>query len=832
MLDISISAIKGGFRELYKTTDSAPQGIASEIRPDSGSPYAVGSEAYSISFSKIGLIFTKCKIIRDVLGGSRVGNIAISLLIPIGKTLAGNKIKFILDEILQTYSDRNYIDKDYNLINVYEEWDFVDEIAKRFILNDDINNISVNIQPGVTDAAIIYYFNDNELINYLNSPYLDIYSKYKRIYFVYYANKDVEASPLNALRHSGKDITDASIDLINDEGYTLIEFKEHESENLSINLLVNNFQKANQDKLYKKNKLKIIYSNKYYKPFEKEGSLLDLVKENFLYIDDDNKTITVRNKITFPYPEIKVISFKVLDYKGNLAKGAEVKLYNKDNQFVKSLHLSNEFKGDEIGRDYKVKANIGDNLESVFKNFTPEKQNENTPIELLLDQLTVKLIVIYPNKKPASEFNYNYRNNTEIGNNGALLVFKGAEELKKTWDIEISKKESGINYSCKIKYIPIRGANPLKVKLQSETSNYTITSNTKDGQNNKRTKASMISPWFILLLIVTTICLIFIIYFHIFQNKYIYNSISYSNANEKSILDYVNGNELFLDKLINLQSKWQQQKPIISKPEDGVLSILPGGRNKVDSTAYYMWLVTMNEIDSAIAIRTAINEGDLKRIKSYHFSISQNKFVKAINSYSADSIAKLIGGLEDMNLTAIADSIDRRNKTKGTKQAEEEQLEDKNIAAKSMPENKPETMKRESTEENTSQNNISATQSTDRSIQITQYLKSSNLSEDTLTKYREIKYLNNNIKKCIDLCLKLWSLNGMAQNNYFWMREQINTKSEYAILKDSALMQFLIEMNDTKKNPTPKYWTNDSRGNSKKTNKKTLYNLKKRNESI
>ena len=68
MIEISVSAIKGGYRELFQTTPTAPRGIASMIRPDSGSPFAVGQEAYAISFQNAGFVCTKCKIIRDVLG--------------------------------------------------------------------------------------------------------------------------------------------------------------------------------------------------------------------------------------------------------------------------------------------------------------------------------------------------------------------------------------------------------------------------------------------------------------------------------------------------------------------------------------------------------------------------------------------------------------------------------------------------------------------------------------------------------------------------------------------------------------------------------------------
>ena len=121
MIEISFSAIKGGYRELFQTSPNAPRGIASVIRPDSGSPFAVGEEAFAISYMNTGLVCTKCKIIRDVLGGSRVGNIAISILVPVGKKLTGNYIRFLLDELLKGYCDQN-IDKDNNLGNVYEDW--------------------------------------------------------------------------------------------------------------------------------------------------------------------------------------------------------------------------------------------------------------------------------------------------------------------------------------------------------------------------------------------------------------------------------------------------------------------------------------------------------------------------------------------------------------------------------------------------------------------------------------------------------------------------------------------------------------------------------------
>ena len=104
----------------------------------------------------------------------------------------------------------------------------------------------------------------------------------------------------------------------------------------------------------------------------------------------------------------------------------------------------------------------------------------------------------------------------------------------------------------------------------------------------------------------------------------------------------------------------------------------------------------------------------------------------------------------------------------------------------------------------------------DKTQEITQYLGSDDLSEEKLIEYQN--QCSGNLRKSVELCLKLWSLNGDPDNSYFWMQKQIdNNPTTYRSISNSALKKFLDKMCDTTQ--TPIYWK-DIRGSSK--DEKTL----------
>ena len=447
MIEIGISAIKGGFRELYQTSNSAPKGIASSIRPDSGSPYAVGREAYAISFSGAGLVCTKCKIIRDVLGGSRVGNIAFSLLIPVGKKLAGGDIKTLLDKLSEKYC-REYIDRDNNLGNVYEEWSFVNAIANQYEsrLHPDSAYDSESVQQGPVDAAFVYYSSDEELQKYFDKPYQEEYNGYKQIFFIEKRLEGKPENPLNALRHSENNLT-GKMDLENPY-YKL--FIKQGVEGLNIEIRVNGKAKSTGNRVRKKDVLNIRYKQKFRKTEYIEGTweVLKRVKSKYIEVDDERETITL-NSIQLSPEKIKIPITVIDELSGKPIHGFRGICTDNNKQYPKKEFNEKEnrieFEGDEIGNRWCMEVTA---LE--YKKFVLDILPEMTPdITFRLIKKRVCIIKVKDNNNdqpvPLNEYKLeiydNKRKNKHdyyVENEEYRIDFTG-EEIEKEWYIDIIK---------------------------------------------------------------------------------------------------------------------------------------------------------------------------------------------------------------------------------------------------------------------------------------------------------------------------------------------------------------------------------------------------------
>ena len=176
-----------------------------EVRPVSNKVTAIGGEAYSIHFSnKNCVVFSKYKIIRDVLRDRATGNVAFSIIISNKEKLAGNNVKALLDELAQEFT-KIYNIKDNNLeIKVCDcdNSNFFAEFEKRYKLESNKNyniNIANGFKQGIKEAAFVYYFSDDELLKYFDTPYQREYIEYKQVFFV---KNDDPKNPLDALQHS------------------------------------------------------------------------------------------------------------------------------------------------------------------------------------------------------------------------------------------------------------------------------------------------------------------------------------------------------------------------------------------------------------------------------------------------------------------------------------------------------------------------------------------------------------------------------------------------------------------------------------------------------
>jgi hypothetical protein len=360
-MEIIIHGTKGGYKILY-ATPGIPELIAMDVRPTTSRESAVGQEAYAIAFVKGGCVFSKYKIIRDVMEDKRTGNIAVSLYIPSGKKLSGSDVQELLDELLKAYCS-NYIVDD-NLDNVHEDWRFVDSFKDNYTPK---TTDPENYQPGANEAAFIYYTPEN-LQRYLDDPDQTEYIKYKQIYLIDSDREGKDENPLNALRHDkDKDIT-PHIDLNNPKYKLHIE----NGNDIEIQVKVDGTERYDGNKIRRKDLLEIVYTQLFRKPKPISGNWKEIQEQypESISVDDEKETVTIKPIIRLE-EEHKITTIKVLDTKEEL----RITCKNLDTQEEKKVNSTQiEFIGDEIGQTWNI-IKINEHPAAEVQ-FTPKNTNE------------------------------------------------------------------------------------------------------------------------------------------------------------------------------------------------------------------------------------------------------------------------------------------------------------------------------------------------------------------------------------------------------------------------------------------------------------------------
>ncbi|MDR2693355.1 MAG: hypothetical protein LBB74_03975, partial [Chitinispirillales bacterium] len=132
-IEIAIHGTNGG----YRTITRDPVAGLFDARRDYSKVASMGSEAYSIHFREGCVIFSKYKIVRDVLGDSRTGNIAFSVIVPIDKKFEIADVKSLLDRVDTEFSNKEFSEgktyiKNNNLGAVRNDWAFLDKIKEDY----------------------------------------------------------------------------------------------------------------------------------------------------------------------------------------------------------------------------------------------------------------------------------------------------------------------------------------------------------------------------------------------------------------------------------------------------------------------------------------------------------------------------------------------------------------------------------------------------------------------------------------------------------------------------------------------------------------------------
>ena len=353
-MEILIQGTKGGWKLLYPTavTSEVMYRFASDARR-TDSKGNIRWQFYSIAIVGQGCFFSKYVGVRDVLRQFG-GYIAFSVNISNSQKMSGNDIKMFLDDLAGRYCN-DYVVGGNLGGDVHEDWTFVKAIESQY--ENKIRQVqsrdSVFGQLGAGEPAFIYYETDAELCKLLDNPYQDEYSSYKQVFLLERGYENSPESPLNAIRHDSQANLTGKIDFEN-PWYKLVLRQNYGSSGVNVEVMSNGKRVNNDNKVYRKDKLTIKYSDL----FSKEGKITDAELQKYLEIDEDNRRITVKRDEVLMSASKKV-KIVVTDSKGRAVGDVEVKvMLQGDNPMEKKPENDGGFVfvGEELGKKFIVTA--------------------------------------------------------------------------------------------------------------------------------------------------------------------------------------------------------------------------------------------------------------------------------------------------------------------------------------------------------------------------------------------------------------------------------------------------------------------------------------------
>lgn len=397
-MEILIQGTKGGWKLLYPTalTSEAMYRFASDARR-TDSKGNIRWQFYSIAFGGQGCVFSKYVGVRDVLRQFG-GYVAFSVNIPNSKKMSGNDIKLLLDELAGRYCN-DYVVNGNLGGEVHEDWTFVKAIESQY--ESRLRQVQfrdmVSEQSGSGEPSFIYYESDAELCKLLDSPYQDEYSSFKQVFLLDGSYESSPESPLNAIRHDSQANLTGKIDLENPR-YKLVIQLDKNNTGVDVEVKSNGKRIFNDNKVYRKDKLTINYTKKYCTPLPLEGKITDAELQQYLEIDEDNRIVSVKRDVTLELASKKLV-INVTDLKGRSVENVEVKVSLHDSNSMKSEFDGGfVFVGEELGKKFTVTARKN-NL-SGSKQFVPIQIDGNIiPLTIQICPEKVSNESFYPGLK-------------------------------------------------------------------------------------------------------------------------------------------------------------------------------------------------------------------------------------------------------------------------------------------------------------------------------------------------------------------------------------------------------------------------------------------------
>ena len=772
-MKIFIQGRKDGYNTLYpKPTPTEFFQFASDIQRIDAQNNAqnYGKSLYAIAFNGNGCIFTKYIIGYDTLR-SNIGNIGISVFIPINQKMLGADIKTLLDELIKIYTS-NYC-PDFKINNQkQEDWLLFSSFANIYDAKVKIISSDENFQYGNKDAAYIIYDNVAEIEKYLETPYQEEYKEYKQVLLV----DNQEKLLLEVIKHDQTANLTGKIDLEN-PSYKLSEYHGQGKNGVSIEIRANGKLRNNKDKVFKKDIISIRYSKKYYNDIFEEGKIFEPQINQYLSIYDTS--IVIKKDVDL-IPTEKTINVIINDSKGNTIN--DVIINCKSNILKAEKQVENNkivFKGEEQKEQWIISAKK-DSFSGEIK-VTPE--NESTAKLVIREAKIVKLEIfdekgkLMPNKsKDLTFYDDNvYKEHTEIVNiqgyqTKKILFFPNNEEVI---NVQLTKQKN-------------EPKPPVPIPPHTQ------------------------KPYIIIALGILMICLLVMGSYFLIDTYWIGDKSDIVQENtqqiqskqfseeeiekfKKEIENYVEGDSLFLEKLNQFKTDWVKLTINIDTSLDS--------KKYKDLKIFEVWL------DKAINKRVAINEGNFEFFNDsnnkVNFSDAQQPFKSALNKISKDkytNVKSKLGDVSTLTLTQITEKVNNiissqtnatseRTKTNSTQPTKEKENENENGNQNSTKTN---NSKIKQEEQNTNESSIEK--------EIINYLKGNELKVDKLNNYIN-KAISIKLKKSIELALEFWTLDGSTlnkKNTYYSFKNKLQKDPNF---KSSELLKFLERDNTKTKYP-------------------------------
>lgn len=722
-----------------------------DARPDSNKVGSIGQQAYSINYNDNSIVFSKYKIIRDVVGDKRTGNVAFSIVIPHTKKLPGINILAMLDKLTSDFCSK-HIEND-NLDNFREDWAWVSEIKNKYENNQKYNDDL--LVGGSKDPAFLFYDSNELLEKYLDLPYHEEYSAYRQIFFVEKSLEGKPENPLNALRHDPNANLTGKIDLENPE-YKLI-YNQQARGGVKIEVKVNGSLRYSKSKIRRKEDLQIIWSKQFCETTVKSGKWHE-IGSDFLEINDVEKTITVKEIDILPTTYTLLIQPK--DRFSNPITAAAITLKIGNYSISrKAINNSVQITAEELQNKCYVIAKK-ENLISPQREIKLEDTKGSIPLTLSEH----KNVKFYVKDENGLVNNYNIQiSNKEVQPKEGNVVFIG-EEIEKTWQISVSHRDYETE---RFNYSPVRDDNPKYVILKKKTfsgqgqspnrKKYYIKIDEKKGKRSYKgssineyeykspqfkcdskygykferwecfekmpydnydgyyeaifkglwyQKVSKLAWVFVIIAIVASTVFLLVNSDDSDNNTSVFNA----EINHK-VNTYIDGLELNLDTLKEYKRKYCDSTTIIQSDvkEKSLwqkIWIFGSDDNSNSTNESSVIPEFCSKIDNAIVLRRAINQGKIDELRGAILTVNQQNLKNAIDSIE-DKYKKQIGDtlhadtVSRMNLNQIAELI---LKTQKDLREKENAIQKENELEKNRNQDKQNEQKIKDQQKNNTQN--------------------------------------------------------------------------------------------------------------------------------